>query len=107
MGGFVSPASIKVAGPEGAGTTTVTSVDASTTVVTLLVANEGRIGVTIYNASLKDLYLKYGTGASTSLYSVLVPSKSYLETPPHYAGDITGVWEPGANKSAMVTEFRT
>lgn len=85
----------------------VTPLDASTNTITLATENEARHALTIYNDATKALHVKYGSGASSSSYSVMVPSKGYLEIPAVYDGILTGFWAVGAIGKAMITEFST
>lgn len=86
-------------------TPTVTQVAASTTAVTLAVANGSRHGLTVYNnTSLNVLRLRLGPGASTTSFSVSIPSGGYWELPPGYSGEVSGVWA-AATGNALVTEF--
>jgi hypothetical protein len=94
----------------------VTSVPSSTGAVELAGANPDRRGLSVYNASTAVLYLKYGSGASSSSYTVAVPASALYELPPVgpvyasgevvggcYAGQVTGAWA-SENGSAKVTE---
>ena len=93
---------------------TVVSVAASATSVVLAAASGARRGLTVYNDSTSVLYLKYGPGASTSLFTVQVPGGGVYELPvvpltPSeavggcYSGVVTGVWSSAVG-AAMVTE---
>lgn len=59
----------------------------------------------VYNDSSADLYLKYGTGASTTVFLVKIGPGGLYEFPndPIYAGPVTGVWS-SATGAAMCTE---
>lgn len=82
------------------------SVNSSATVVTLLAANADRVGGTFYNSSTQVLYLKYGSGASTTDFTVAIASNTFWEMPHNYVykGIITGIWA-SANGSVKITEF--
>jgi hypothetical protein len=83
----------------------VTKVDASLTSVNLLVANDDRKMVTIYNNSTASLFIKYGTTASASSFSLKIGAGDYLEFPyPCYIGQIDGFWD-ALNGNAMITEI--
>jgi len=90
--------------PRQAGTATLSNVGASVTSVTLLAANVARIGATVYNDSTALLYVKFGTTASTSSFTVRVASQGYYEVPFGYTGRIDGIWA-SANGSARVSEM--
>ena len=89
--------------------TTVTEIAATTSTVTLVPENRRRLTGTIYNQCPKDLYVKYGTGATSDDFSVIVPRDGYLVLPMEYYGVITGVWSNGVGQGgtnrALVTEF--
>jgi hypothetical protein len=88
-----------------ASTSAVTQVASSATVVTLLAANNARMGAIITNNSTQVLYVKLGSGASTTSYSVVVPiSNGEFEIPYGYTGIITGIWA-SANGYAYCTEL--
>lgn len=93
-------------GPVIAGSSSVNSVASSTTVVTLMVSNTNRKQGFIYNNSSAALYLKLGSGASTTSFTIkLLPNEIFaLPTPPIYSGIITGVWET-ADGAALATEI--
>lgn len=83
---------------------TVTAVASSATVVTLQAANVERRGLTIYNDSTKILFVKLGSAASASSFSVKISSNGYFEVPSDYTGIVTGLWQ-AVNGSAYVTEI--
>lgn len=87
-----------------ASTATTSSVASSATNVTLLSANSARLGATVYNESTQVLYLKLGTTASATSYTVAMAASSYYETPYGYTGNIDGIWA-SANGSARVVEL--
>lgn len=83
----------------------VTSVSSSATNVTLLSSNAARLGASIYNDSNKILYVKLGTTASTSSYTLQMSPNSFYEIPyPVYTGRIDGIWA-SANGAARITEL--
>lgn len=87
-------------------TATVTSVAASVSAVTLLASAAGSAAArTIVNDSSAPLYVKFGSGASTTSYTVQVPAGGYFEFPDHplYAGQVTGVWSAAVG-AARCTE---
>lgn len=90
---------------EGAyGATVVTSVAASATTVTLAsVGVGGIVACTVYNDSTVDLYLKIGSGASTTSFTVKIPGGGYWEMPSKFFTlTITGVWA-SATGNARIT----
>ncbi len=96
-----------------ADTSTVTSVAAATSATTIAAANTARRGLFVYNDSSATLFLKLGTGATTTSYTVQVAPAGYWELPTvqatrsevlgGYSGAVTGVWA-SATGSARVTE---
>jgi len=88
----------------GADTSSVTSVASSATVVTLKAANTLRRGCTVYNNSTQILYVKLGSSASASSFTVKMQPDDYYEVPAKYNGIITGIWA-AANGAALVTEI--
>jgi hypothetical protein len=83
---------------------TVTPVSSSTSSVTLQAANGNRRGLTVYNDSSKILFLKLGSAASTTDFSVKISSQGYFEVPSNYTNIVTGIWS-GVNGFAYVTEI--
>ena len=86
-------------------TGTTTSVASSVTNVTLLSANTNRLGATIYNdSSLSNLFIKLGTTASATSFSVILTPTGYYEVPFGYTGQIDGIWSV-ASGNARITEL--
>jgi hypothetical protein len=90
------------------GTGTLSNVSGSASSVTVLAANTARKGATIVNDSTALLYLKFGSSASTSSYTVVLAGAAsapfaYYEVPFGYTGIITGIWASAAG-NARVTE---
>jgi flagellar hook assembly protein FlgD len=78
-------------------TNTTSSVAGSATVVTLLSANDNRLGATVYNDSSAVLYLKLGSTASSTDFTCILAGNGsgiggYYEVPYNYTGIITGLW---------------
>lgn len=84
-------------------TATLTNVAASASSVTVLAANTGRLGATIYNDSSATLYLKYGSAASATSFTVKLNQDDVAEVNDGYTGIITGLWS-SATGTARVTE---
>lgn len=86
-------------------TSAVTQVASSATSVTLLASNANRLGAIIVNDSTQILFVKFGSGSSSTSYSLPVAiSKGSIEVPFGYTGIITGNWV-SANGNAYVTEL--
>jgi hypothetical protein len=72
--------------------------------VTLQASNANRRQLVVVNDSTAVLYLKYGSGASATSYTVKLAAGDYWEMPlPAYTGIVTGIWA-SANGFAYVTE---
>lgn len=83
----------------------VSSVDSSTTVVTLKAANTSRRGLWLYNNSTASAYVKAGSAATSSDFSFIVGAGEYYEFPvPMYTGIVTALWA-SQNGSMKVTEL--
>lgn len=80
---------------------TVTSVSVSTSVATLSASNASKTKVVVYNES-GTLYVKLGSGATSSSYSYRLTANSTLEIE-GYAGIVTGIKASGTS-NALVTE---
>lgn len=86
-------------------TSTVTSVAGSATSVQLLASTSGRKAAYFYNDSTADCYLKLGTTASTSSFTVKMVSNSFYELPqPCYTGQIDAIWS-SATGNIRITEI--
>jgi hypothetical protein len=92
---------------QGAQAATVSNVSASATSVTILSATDTRAGASILNDTSDTtnyLYVKMGTTASTTDYSVKINAGGYFEVPYGYNGRIDGIWV-SASGAARVTEY--
>jgi hypothetical protein len=89
-----------------AGTATVTTVADTATSTTLLASNANRLGAAIQNDSSAVLYVKFGTTASATDYTVRMVQYAYYEVPYGYTGRIDGIWasDPG-DGAARITEL--
>lgn len=83
---------------------TPVAVVSSATSVILLASNSSRKAASFYNDSTAILYLKTGTTASSSSYTVQIPPQGYFELPINYTGRIDGIWV-SANGNCLVTEY--
>jgi hypothetical protein len=88
----------------GAANAAVTSVTAATAATALKAANTSRLGLTIFNNSASVLYVKLGTTASATDFSIKMAANSYYEVPFGYNGAVTGIWV-AADGAALVTEI--
>lgn len=83
---------------------TVSRVASSATVVTIKAANSGRRTLSVFNESTAILYLKHGSTATTTDYTVQIGAGAFYELPqPCWRGILTGLWA-AANGAAQVSE---
>lgn len=82
----------------------VTQVSSNVSSVTLAASNDSRKHLTVFNDSEAVLYLKCGTTASSSSYTVRVQPNGYYDVPDRYTGIVSGAWA-SADGYAYVTEF--
>lgn len=83
---------------------TITVQTDQATSVTLLSSDTTRKGFRIYNDSDQALYIKYGTTASTTDYTVLLPAYGTLFED-NYSGRVDGIWAADSSGSARVTSL--
>jgi hypothetical protein len=84
---------------------TLANVASSATSVTVFSGNGAARGRSVWNDSTQVLYLKYGTTASATSYTVQLAAGAYYEFPqPIYAGRVDGIWA-SANGNARTTEW--
>lgn len=87
-------------------TPTVTAVTAATSSTQLFSDKAGQVSARyVFNDSTAPLYLKFGTAASTTSFTVKVSAGEFYEFPiyPLYAGVVHGAWS-AANGAARCTE---
>lgn len=85
----------------GTALATVTLVSVSPTVATLSVSNAAKTQVIVYNET-GTLFVKLGTGASTTSYSYRLTANTVVEID-GYTGEITAIKASGTT-NALVTE---
>jgi hypothetical protein len=91
--------------PASSASSSVTSVASSATNVQLLASNTSRKAFSVYNESTAILYLKLGTTASLTSYTLQIPTNSYYESQDLiYTGEVDAIWS-AANGSARITEL--
>lgn len=84
----------------------VTSVSDSATSQILIAANTARKGLLIFNNSSQILYVKFGTTASATDFTVrLTPYATYEMTGTIYTGRIDGIWAADSTGAALITEL--
>ena len=85
-------------------TPSLANVAGSVTSVTIRAANAARRSLIIYNDSASDVYIAYGATASTTSFTILLPSLGTTTiTGSEYAGLVTGIWNTAVG-NARVTE---
>ena len=85
---------------------TVSSLASAATSATLRESNPARRGLIVHNTDANGLYLKYGTTASATSFTVLIPGGSMWEMPmPVYTGRIDVIWAADGSGSAYYTEL--
>lgn len=87
-------------------TATLANISGATSSTTLQASNSARKGWSIHNDSSAILYVKFGSAASSTSYTVKLIADAYYELPTTsvYTGIITGIWT-SATGSARVTEL--
>lgn len=96
---------LPMANTSGSSTSSViTSVNGSASSVLLLAANANRKNFSVYNDSSVNLYLACAASASTTAYTVKIPSQNLYESQLDYTGTVSGVWDSAVG-AARVTEF--
>lgn len=83
-------------------TSTTSSVASSATSVELLALNTSRVEGVITNESTAILYVKLGTGATTTDYSISISPNETLVID-KYSGVVHGIWS-AVNGNARITE---
>lgn len=83
----------------------VTRVTAAASDTQIVAANTSRRGLIVVNDGNAIMYLKYGTGATTTSFTAKLTGGAYWEMPnPVYAGQVNAIWS-AANGAAQVTEL--
>lgn len=88
-------------------TATLTNVNDSNSNQTLLAANSARLQATIFNDSDQNLFVKFGTTASSTSFTVKMLPGAYYELPnmAMYTGRIDGIWAADSTGAARITEL--
>jgi hypothetical protein len=87
-------------------TASLTDLASSTSSAQLLAANAARKGLTLYNTDANGVYVKYGTTASATSFTVLIPTSGYWEMPvPIYTGRLDAIWIANGSGSLYATEL--
>ena len=94
------------ASPATVSTATNSSLASAATTAQLLAANTSRKGLLVTNTDVNDLYLKFGTTATTTDFTVRIPYNGYWEMPsPIYTGRIDAIWAADGSGSAVYSEL--
>ncbi len=89
-----------------ASTATLSNVTSAATSTSILSSNTSRRGFLVVNDANRPMYLKLGTTASTTSYTVLLVAGAFWEMPmPVYTGAITAIWGSDPTGSARITEL--
>lgn len=93
--------------PVRSATATLSNVNDAAADTTLLASNANRIKATFYNDSTSTLYLKFGTGATTTSFTVKLGPEGYFELPTDvvYTGQINGIWSSDSTGAVRITEL--
>lgn len=87
-------------------TATITTLTSATTSAQLLASTAGRKGLYLTNTDENPVYVKYGTTASSTNFTVKIPSNGYWEMPyPIYTGRIDAIWTADGSGSLISTEI--
>lgn len=87
-------------------TSTVTSVASAATSAQMLASTAGRRGAMMFNDDANAVYVKFGTTASATDYTVQIPGGGYYEFPlPIYTGRVDAIWVADGSGSLRITEI--
>jgi len=86
-------------------TSIITSVAVSTSNVVLLANNSLRLGATLFNDSSSLVYVKLGSVATTSSYTIKLFPQSYFEIPFGYTNVVSGFWTTAVSGNMFVDEL--
>ena len=90
--------------PVTAGTGTASTASVTNSNTTVLASNGSRLGATIYNEGTVPCFVKLGSTASATTYTVKMVVDGYYEVPAGYTGIITGITASGT-ATLRVTEL--
>lgn len=87
-------------------TASLTALASAATSAQLLAANTARQGLLLANTDANAVYVKYGTTASATSFTVLIAAGGYWEMPqPIYTGRIDALWAADGVGSLYATEL--
>lgn len=88
---FVAGSVAAIGTPATSSTSSVYAVLSSITSVSILSANTARKGATLYNNAGTPVFVKLGTAATTSVFTVQMLPLSYYEVPYGWTGVVAGI----------------
>lgn len=89
-----------------ASVSTDVSLASAATSAQLLGANTARTGLLLTNTDANSVYVYYGTTATSTKFSVIIPANGYWEMPqPIYTGRIDAIWAADGSGSLIGTEL--
>lgn len=77
----------------------------SAIVVPLFVPNSSRVGATIFNKSVNNLYIGTASNTSLTLFTDIIPPGGYWKTPRNYADALYGIWDAAGTGFANISQF--
>lgn len=84
----------------------VTTVSDTASSTTLLSSNASRRGASFFNNSTSTLYMKFGTTASATDFTIAMAASSfYVLDAPVYTGRIDGIWSSDSTGAVLITEL--
>lgn len=85
---------------------TVSSLASAASSAQLLASNTSRKGLILYNSDANTVYVKYGTTAAATDFTVPIAPNGYWEMPlPIYTGRIDAIWAADGSGSLFYTEL--
>lgn len=93
--------------PARVSTASITTLASAATSAQLLASTTTRAGLMLTNTDANDVYVKYGTTASATSFTVKIPGNGgYWEMPkPIYTGRIDAIWVADGAGSLIATEL--
>jgi hypothetical protein len=89
------------------GAARVTKVDSSASSTQIVAANKSRKGLYLYNSDANAAYVKFGTTATATDFTVKIDAGAFYEMPvnPIYTGRIDAIWAADGSGSLHITEL--
>lgn len=102
--GTAAIGTVTVTKSQKAASSALTNVTGATGNTNILASNANRLKWTFYNSCSTNAYLKFGTTASTTSFTVLVTPQGYYEDD-CWTGNIDAVWDTGVSGDSRVTSL--